>query len=122
MLVMAALNHGLSRLFDDLLTFTEGSEIYCAPIPKAYVGNSFRKLVSDLSLNKEVIVMAVKRGDRIFTNPVGEFRLEKGDQVYLLAEQYPQWFEDYVAPGGGGDGGSGKPAAKGCGAATGDQG
>ena len=95
MLVMAALNHGLSRLFDDLLTFDEGSEIYCAPVPRAYIGNAFRKLVSDLSADKETIVMAVRRGEDLFTNPAGRFLLEEGDQLYLLAGEYPRWIEDY---------------------------
>lgn len=96
MLVMAALNHGLSRLFDDLLTFNEGSEIYCTPAPTAFIGMPFRKLVSDLSLNKAVIVMAIKRDKRIFTNPPGEFPVEKGDHLYLLAESYPQWIKEYT--------------------------
>ena len=95
MLVMAALNHGLSRLFDDLLTFNEGSEIYCTPVPNAYVGNGFRELVSDLSAEKEIIVMAVKRGDDLFTNPGGHFVLEEGDRLYLLAEEYPHWIQEY---------------------------
>jgi len=102
MLVMAALNHGLSRLFDDLLTFDEGSEIYSTPVPKAYVGTGFRELVSDLATDKEIIVMAVKRADDLYTNPPGRFILQAGDRLYLLAEEYPQWIEDYESQKGRG--------------------
>ena len=101
MLVMAALNHGLSRLFDDVLTFGQGSEIYGVPVPKAYVGGEFRALVSDLSESKQIIPMGVRRGDDIHTNPQGSFQLEKGDLVFVLAEDYPEGLDDLHPQKGG---------------------
>jgi voltage-gated potassium channel len=98
MLVMAALNHGLSRLFDDLLTFNEGSEIYCVPVPTAYVGRTFREAVSDLSTEREIIVMSVRRGNEVFTNPEGEFLLQEDDRLFVLAERYPEGIEHFEAP------------------------
>lgn len=96
MLVMAALNHGVSRLFEELLTFNDGSEIYCVPLPPACIGCSFRALVTDLSVERESILMSVKRGKDLYTNPSGEFLLEEGDRLYLLAEAYPRWIGSYT--------------------------
>ena len=95
MLVMAALNHGLSRLFDDILTFNRGSEIYCTPVPKALIGSEFRRLVALLNDEMDLIVMAVRRGNDVFTNPRGTFVLEDGDNLFLLAESYPHGIEDF---------------------------
>ena len=61
LLVHAAMNHGLSRFFTEVLSFNEGSEIYKIPVPNALIGVPFRtavRLVSDLF---ETIVMAVER-------------------------------------------------------------
>jgi len=100
MLVMAATNHGLSRFFDDVLTFDQGSEIYCVPVPKKYVekGLDFRRVVSDLSTHREIIVMAVQRGEHgeeVHTNPAGEFPLKEGDCLLVLAESCPSDIEDF---------------------------
>jgi voltage-gated potassium channel len=98
MLVMAALNHGLSRLFDDILTFDKGSEIYCTPVPLAYIGSDFRRLVGDLSTHLEMIALSIRRGDDIFTNPRERFVLEEGDRMFVLAEAQPKDIESFAPP------------------------
>jgi voltage-gated potassium channel len=113
MLVMAALNHGLSRLFDDILTFNRGSEIYCTPLPSAYDGLTFRRLVADLSSQHGLIVMGLRRGDDIHTNPPGRFTLEPGDALFLLAESYPEDIEDFApAPASSSEPANAQPEAE----------
>ena len=61
MLLQAALNHGISRFFDDVLTFGEGSEIYKTAVPQPLIGKTFREAVKQLSDRFGVILMSVER-------------------------------------------------------------
>ena len=95
LLVHAALNHGLSKFFSDVLHFGEGSEIYKVPLPAALVGKTFRELVAFVSDEFQAIPMAVERSHEIYCNPQGQFNLTSGDQVFVLSETYPDALASY---------------------------
>jgi Trk K+ transport system NAD-binding subunit len=89
MLVMAALNHGLSKFFDAVLSFDDGSEICCIEAPKKYWEQEFEKLFLGLREEQGDIVMGIKRmGEKeesIHVNPGPSFPIEEGDLVYVLS-------------------------------------
>ncbi|MFP6752489.1 MAG: NAD-binding protein [Pirellulaceae bacterium] len=89
LLVHAAMNHGLSRFFTDILAFDEGSEIYKILAPVAFHGVSFRTAVRHASDQFEAIIMGVERDVKIHCNPVNEFLLEPGDYLFVLSEDDP---------------------------------
>ena len=98
LLVHAAMNHGLSRFFTEVLSFNEGSEIYKIPVPSALIGVPFRtavRLVSDLF---ETIVMAVERDTEIQCNPTGDYVLQQNDYVFVLSEDNPTEFIEWQGP------------------------
>lgn len=95
LLVHAALNHGLSQFFSDVLEFGVGSEIYKVAIPAPLVGKTFRQAVSLASDRFEGIPLAVDRGGQVHCNPQGEFILAAEDMVFVLSEEYPAAFAEF---------------------------
>ena len=95
LLVHAALNHGLSRFFSEVLEFGAGCEIYKVPLPPALVGKTFRQLVSMVSDQFEGIPLAVDRDGAINCNPQGDYALAEGDEIFLLSETFPKEFAVY---------------------------
>ena len=89
-LSQAALTHGLGELMERLLSFSSDSEIYRIPVPDELAGHSFRWLLRRLNKKRQSVLLAVQRGDAMYTNPRGEFLLEMGDQLFLLAPSYPE--------------------------------
>ncbi len=90
LLVHAALNHGLSLLFSDILSYDEGSEVYKVDVPEGLVGKTFRQAVATISDQFDSILMALERDDDIHCNPIEEFVLRKGDGLFVLAEVFPR--------------------------------
>lgn len=89
LLVHAAMNHGLSRFFAEILSFNEGSEIYKIPLPPAFDQISFREAVRLASDRFETILMGVERDHEIVCNPVGDYLLTGDDSLFVLSEDNP---------------------------------
>ena len=85
LIAQAAVSHGLSRFFADILAFNTGSEVYKHQLPDALQGSRFRTLQIALAAHK-VIALSVERDDTIHTNPGPEFVLEPDDSLLALAD------------------------------------
>ena len=108
--VSSAINHGLSNVINELLTFDQGSEFYRfkKKIPKEYVGKSFSDIGKKL-LDKKMVLIAVEtqkddylveecandwvhssfRGRAIVINPQGEYKLRENDSLFIISEKEP---------------------------------
>jgi voltage-gated potassium channel len=106
LLVHAAMNHGLSRFFTDVLSYGEGSEIYKVPLPSLLSGMGFREAVRIISDRFEAILLAVEREEQIHCNPQGEWEFRDGDALFVLAEDYPVELERFGETASNGDAGS----------------
>lgn len=95
LLLHAALDHGLSRLFAELLAFDVGSEIYKVPAPPPLIGKTFRQLVQTISDDYQAILMAVERKQEIFCNPTQQFIIEPSDELFVIAKSYPHKLADF---------------------------
>ena len=93
LLGQAAIAHGVSRLYEDLLTFNRGNEIHRVPLPAKLEGLSFRWLLREMNERLSCVLLSVERNKEVFTNPQGEFILEPGDQLFVLAERPPRRLE-----------------------------
>jgi voltage-gated potassium channel len=89
MLVHAAINHGLSKLFTEVLSYGEGSEIYKVPIMSILIGMEFREAVRLISDRFQAILLAVERAGTVHCNPLGEWELQESDFLFVLAEDHP---------------------------------
>lgn len=103
LLVHAAMNHGLSRFFAEILAFNEGSEIYKISLPPAFEKMSFREAVRLASDRFETIIMGLERDHQIVCNPVGEYLLTSEDSLFVLSEDNPvelsEWTGDVEGEG-----------------------
>jgi voltage-gated potassium channel len=108
--VSSALNHGLSKIINELLTFNLGSEFYRfkRKIPEKYIGKSFTNVSKEL-IDKKMILIAVEtqKDDTLLEershdwihastetrvmliNPQGEYILRENDSLFIISEKEP---------------------------------
>lgn len=112
LVVASAVNHGVSQVLNDLLTFDTGSEIYRydAPLSDELVGKEFSEAVHILA-QRRIILLAFETNYSeelvrqlpddvlhpncednrvIIVNPQGECRLRQGDALFIIAESHPK--------------------------------
>jgi voltage-gated potassium channel len=80
--VASALNHGVSRVLCELLTFDEGSEFYRydKPLSKTLVGKEFTEAVGELA-KKHIILLGIETG--IETDHYEEFKKQMSADVLI---------------------------------------
>jgi len=111
LVVASALNHGVSHIVGELLTFDTGSEFYRydGQISDALVGKEFAEVVQVLA-QQRVILMAVETdlseglrqqlsADVLYevpeekrvmvVNPQSQYRIRQGDALFIIAESEP---------------------------------
>jgi voltage-gated potassium channel len=109
--VAAAMNHGVSRVITELLTFNAGSEFYRydRPLSADLVGRTFAQAGQQLA-GRHVILIAVETTDGedlraalpdqvfhptdegarvIVVNPKGAYALRQGDALFVVADSEP---------------------------------
>jgi len=89
MLTQAALNHGVSGLYDQILSNRFGHEVYKVPVPTSVAGKVVREAKDILAETEPVTLLAVARAEQLIVNPGRDFRIEGDDMLLLLAERFP---------------------------------
>lgn len=101
-LVQASLNHGLSSLLSGLLTFSEGCEIYKLKVSKEYQGLTFTEVSIKLLQEEHITLIGVETDvpseddqieRQIVSSPKWLQPLKEGDNVFVIAETFPEGFE-----------------------------
>lgn len=111
LVVASALNHGLSHVLSELLTFNVGSEFYRydGQISDAIVGEEFTEAVRKLA-HRRMILLAVETNDGedlqqqlnadvlyessgdgrvMVVNPQSQYKIRQGDALFVIAESEP---------------------------------
>lgn len=111
LVVASALNHGLSHIVAELLTFNVGSEFYRydGHISDALVGKEFAEAVQILA-ERRMILLAVETNDSedlrrqlsvdilyklpeekkvMVVNPRSQYKIHQGDALFVIAESEP---------------------------------
>jgi len=111
LVVASALNHGLSHVVSELLTFNIGSEFYRydGHISDAMVGREFAEAVQVLA-QRRMILLAVETNDSedfrrqlsadilykspeeervMVVNPRSQYKIHQGDALFVIAESEP---------------------------------
>lgn len=91
LIAQAAVHPGLTRVYNDLLTFSrDDCEIYKNIIPSKFVGKTFKEFVVSMMELKEknihVIPIGICRNGKSYVNPKKEHieRIEAGDDFYAI--------------------------------------
>ena len=86
LLARSSVHAGLVDLVMDLVTGGEGSEIYRIELPDEIVGMSVGEAAPALRANHRATLLAVARGETHVVNPPGDFVVEEGDELLVIAE------------------------------------
>lgn len=102
-IVQASLNHGLSYFLSDLLTFSEGCEIYKVKIPEECRGKTFQEALTIMSGKHKVLLIGVQldgavedeTGEKKKTvcSPAWTQPLTDRDAAFVISESFPEGFE-----------------------------
>lgn len=96
LLARAALFHGMTRVYQELLTVgRDANEMYLMPIPAALVGQNFAEaaglFLADRANRHASLLIGIYRGEKMMLNPVGNEAgpLREGDELILLCPVLP---------------------------------
>lgn len=87
----AALNHGITKVVSDLLSFQYGNQLYKVPLPESKIGHSFLDLSIYMKQTHQSIVLAVQKGSEgeVISNPPADYQLESDDYLIVIAPEKP---------------------------------
>lgn len=96
LLAQAALSHGLSEVYNDLLTVSaDTNEVYLKPIPRGFIGKTFGELSEAMARKRDgenpAILVGVQSDGRILVNPKKkQFReFSENDRIVVIAFEDP---------------------------------
>jgi voltage-gated potassium channel len=94
LVVQSSLNHGLSRMFSDILSFGEGSEIYRVRLAKRFAGKEYFEVGAELMREHRISLLAIESDGSMRINPKEPVRVKEGDMAFVLAEEHPREIEE----------------------------
>ncbi len=91
LLVQAALNHGVTRLINELVSIRFGSAIYKISVPQAYVGHSFVDALTALKRGQNLILVAIESHaqEKFLANPPIDYIIDAEDQLIVIGQERP---------------------------------
>ncbi len=84
LIASAAVDHGISKVFSELLSVTYGNDFKQVPVPSALSGQGFLEVLIEMKRTDGSIVLAVQRGMEVTTNPPPEYRVEATDRLIVV--------------------------------------
>jgi len=94
LVVQSSLNHGLSKMFSDILSFGEGSEIYRVKLAKRFAGKEYFELGAELMQKHRISLLALESDGEMHINPKDPVSVKEGDLAFVLAEDHPDQIEE----------------------------
>jgi len=81
----SALNHGISRLFNELLSPAMGNQTHTIPLPPELIGKTFLDALPLLKASRQSIAIGVQNAQgEIICNPDGDYCFQAQDQLILI--------------------------------------
>jgi len=81
----SALNHGISRLFNELLSPAIGNQTHTIPLPPELIGKTFLDALPLLKASRQSIAIGVQNAQgEIICNPDGDYCFQAQDQLILI--------------------------------------
>ena len=94
LLAQAALFHGITDFYQELLTFEEANnELYRVAPPAGLVGETFADAYASL-LEQRVTLIGVNAGDGPAINPPSDTVIRSGDDLWVIALSKPDFDDD----------------------------
>ena len=90
LLALSLENPAVNRVIRQLVSFSEGNEVYRLECPMGYVGRPFEEPFVALKSSQDMILIGVERGDTLILNPSPSFELQEGDFLLVISEEPPE--------------------------------
>jgi voltage-gated potassium channel len=83
----ATINHGVSNVVTDILSYEYGSQLYKIIVPKSQIGSTFMELLIYMKKDFQGIVIAIQKGEKgeVISNPDVDYILENNDYLIIIA-------------------------------------
>ncbi|MEM7715980.1 MAG: ion channel, partial [Cyanobacteria bacterium P01_A01_bin.68] len=83
----AAINHGISKVVSDILTFEFGSQLFKIAAPKSDVGNPFIDVFMRMKKERQSTVIAIEQGEtgETISNPSPDYQVAADDYLIYIA-------------------------------------
>jgi voltage-gated potassium channel len=84
LLAQAALNCGMTAVFNELLTHQRGNSFYRIALPKGWIGKTFFELLVHLKEKHDALLVAVRAtSGEVLVNPSAH-TFQAGDQIVVI--------------------------------------
>lgn len=92
LLAQEALNHGITKVVADLLSFQDGNQLYKIPLPKSQIGKPFIDVFIYMKQMYQSTVVAVQKASdgEVISNPPTDYHLENNDDLIVIASSKPR--------------------------------
>ncbi len=82
----AAINHGISRVISDIITYEYGSQLFKIAVPESEVGHSFIDVFMKMKKDSQSTVIAIQQGNegKTISNPPLDYQLEIDDYLIYI--------------------------------------
>ncbi|MGB3641541.1 MAG: ion channel [Rivularia sp. (in: cyanobacteria)] len=85
----AAINHGISKVISDIVTYEYGSQIFKIAIPESEIGSLFIDVFMTMKQDFQSTVIAIQQGEngKTISNPSPDYLLEKDDYLIFIGSR-----------------------------------
>ncbi|MEA5592768.1 potassium channel family protein [Rivularia sp. UHCC 0363] len=83
----AAINHGISKVISDIVTYEYGSQLFKRLVSEAEEGKLFINIFMQMKTDFQSTVIAIQEGKtgETISNPPSDYKLEKNDYLIFIA-------------------------------------
>jgi voltage-gated potassium channel len=98
-LIKSALSHGLTRVLSELLTFSEGCEVYKVKIPERMSSRTFAKIAEELLTKDKITLLSIEAAgsssedQAIIMSANSTAQVPTGSAAFVVGETFPLAFE-----------------------------
>jgi voltage-gated potassium channel len=94
----AAINHGISRVISDIVTYEYGSQIFKIAVPESEVGHLFIDVFMTMKQDFQSTVIAIQQGDdgKTISNPSPDYKLKINDYLIFIGSRGKSYSSKFI--------------------------
>jgi len=91
LMARAALNHGISKFIDELLSSRYGADLFKVEVPSALVGQRFIDVFLQVKEQNDGTIVAIgSESGQFITNPAKDYQLQASDSLIIISSTPPR--------------------------------
>ncbi|MBV6626969.1 MAG: ion transporter [Rivularia sp. (in: Bacteria)] len=90
----AAINHGISKVISDIVTYEYGSQIFKIPVPTPEIGNIFINVFITMKQDFQSTIIAIQQGKngKTISNPSPDYELAVDDYLIFIGSRGKSYY------------------------------